>query len=251
MSPGPAAAAIAIGVERIIAAYEQLLEIRKLRTDLEEKGGGGDGLAGVEDHANEVMEEAITGAVEALVSRFSASTDQGRTNELRIELTTTLNAVANRIDRGYNIEVRAGPIKEPAEADDAEPLEVRGGEGVGGTGPNNRRAARCNAVHQPHRVADPEPQRRRTQWWRGREASAGVGTSATTSCCRIVRSPWMSSRYSTAPSAPTSTCWRERECQLYSAGLLSRICQGNSNPRPQTRADEIHMQALESGLDLR
>ncbi|MCW3047585.1 MAG: hypothetical protein JWO74_1869 [Solirubrobacterales bacterium] len=43
--------------------------------------------------------------------------DSGRANELRKELGDSLNALANRIDRGYSVEVRAGELPE---ADDAE-----------------------------------------------------------------------------------------------------------------------------------
>jgi len=114
-----AAAFVAVAVERLVALYKQLLEIRKLRQDLADQGVPAERLDGIDDHANEHMATGIEAvADELLASREEAS--PGRDNELRIELKLSLNAIANRIDRGYNIDVRAEPEEHDDASDDEE-----------------------------------------------------------------------------------------------------------------------------------
>lgn len=120
-----AAAFVAVAVERLVALYKQLLEIRKLRQELADHGVPPERLDGIDDHANEHMATGIEAVVdELLAAREEAS--PGRDNELRIELKLSLNAIANRIDRGYNIDVRAEP-EEHAPSDGEE--EDAPGEG--------------------------------------------------------------------------------------------------------------------------
>ena len=103
----PAAAALfAVGAERVLAAYKQILEIRRLRQELSEHGVDEAGLEGVDAHANASMGSAIESATDDLIARSSGIAEY-RQNELRLELRASLNSVANRIDRGYNIDVRA------------------------------------------------------------------------------------------------------------------------------------------------
>lgn len=110
-----AAAFVAVAVERLVALYKQLLEIRKLRQELADQGVPPERLDGIDDHANEHMATGIESVVDELLgSRDEASL--GRDNELRIELKLSLNAIANRIDRGYNIDVRAEP-EEPTHSE--------------------------------------------------------------------------------------------------------------------------------------
>ena len=46
-------------------------------------------------------------------ARQSDPEDNGRLNELRTDLTVRINALAERIDNGYDVEVRAGELSEP------------------------------------------------------------------------------------------------------------------------------------------
>ena len=120
-APG-VAACIAAAAERIIAAYKSLLEIRTLRSGLAKEGLAKDALEGVDAHAEKVMKNAIGPMVNELVKEYGGHVDPHRINELKTELTKSANAIANRIDRGYNIEIRAVPP--PAEdAGDGEASE--------------------------------------------------------------------------------------------------------------------------------
>jgi len=114
------AACIAIAIERIVALYKQLLEIRKLKNELTKQGLDNKQLVGVDEHANSLMDEGIEKLITELLTEFFKDRDKARKNELTIGLRFALKRIANRIDRGFNIEVRAEPIKEDVPADDAQ-----------------------------------------------------------------------------------------------------------------------------------
>jgi hypothetical protein len=88
-------------------------------------------LASVDEHANQAVAERNEALAEELVDGLPVadSIDEGRKNELVIEIRMSLNAIANRIDRGYDIDVRAPkPPEEPAsgegDADTPSPDEL-------------------------------------------------------------------------------------------------------------------------------
>jgi len=120
-----AAAFLAVAVERLIGAYKNLLEIRKLRHEMNEQGVPTDRLAGIDEHANSVMSDRIEEITAELVMEASSRVDAGRQNELRVELRLALNGIANRIDVGYNIDVRAGSAAAESDTgpDDTEALQ--------------------------------------------------------------------------------------------------------------------------------
>lgn len=104
-------ACIAHAVERIVSLYKSVLEIRKLRSELANQNVPSDKLAGVEDHANTMMTDGIELLVEELFKKYAKKRlDSGRKNELKIALRFGLNQIANKLDKGYNIEVRVEPI---------------------------------------------------------------------------------------------------------------------------------------------
>lgn len=113
-----AAAFVALAVERVIAGYKNLLEIRRLRHELRDQGISDDQLQGVDDHANNHMSRVIEEAVEVTIAESARAVDGHRQNELRTELKFSLSAIANRIDGGYNIDVRAGAT-DPEDEDDS------------------------------------------------------------------------------------------------------------------------------------
>jgi hypothetical protein len=50
-----------------------------------------------------------------IIEQFHPGKDGHRKNELTNAIRISLNKVANRIDRGYNIEIRVQPLKETAQ----------------------------------------------------------------------------------------------------------------------------------------
>ncbi|MBK7595725.1 MAG: hypothetical protein IPJ11_10895 [Gemmatimonadetes bacterium] len=114
-------ACIAVAIERVVALYKQLLEIRKLRSELEGQGVPASALLQVDEHANMHMQHGLDPVVEELIDRYWRGNEQHRRNELRTELRNALHAIANRIDAGYNLEVRTTPpTPEEGEASDAQ-----------------------------------------------------------------------------------------------------------------------------------
>lgn len=107
-------ATIAVAVERITAFYKNLLEIPKLSSELKGQGVGDKQRAGIEEYANGVMENGIEGLRNDLFKTYYKQKDPGRENELRTAIGFALRKIANRIDRGVNIEIRALPPVAPA-----------------------------------------------------------------------------------------------------------------------------------------
>lgn len=116
MTP-PIAACVAHAVERVVSLYKQMLEIKKLRGELDKQQLPETILKDIETHVNQIMEAGIEKAAAEIVARTHKKLDSGRRNELELELKIAMNKIANRIDRGFNIEIRVGPH---AEEDDVE-----------------------------------------------------------------------------------------------------------------------------------
>jgi hypothetical protein len=111
-------ACIATCIERIVALYKQLLEIRKTQAELAKLGVEKKNLKGLEDHANGVMEKGIEKLVTEVIAEYLPKSDGARNHELSIELKFALKKIANRVDRGFNIEVR---MEEPdVDSEDAD-----------------------------------------------------------------------------------------------------------------------------------
>jgi len=107
-------------IESLLTSYQKILEIREAHGRLKERGVPDDATRGVLDHANERMSIDIKALTEELVQVFgNRLSDAGRANEIRLEITHSLNAVANRIDEGYSIEIRAGELPQTEEEDGA------------------------------------------------------------------------------------------------------------------------------------
>ncbi len=110
------AAVVATAVERLLASYERILNIRNLHRKLAEEDVPDDALEGVAKHVSEGMEDRIREIAEEVVNEAKLN-DPGRSNELTTEITLSLKGLAKRIDRGYDIEVRAGEIPESSDDD--------------------------------------------------------------------------------------------------------------------------------------
>jgi hypothetical protein len=92
-------------VEKIIENYKKILEIKKLRNELKAAGVPEKETKGIEQHANSSMEKEILKLATEIIKN-SPLTDELRKNELNNGVTIALNKIANRIDCGFNIEIR-------------------------------------------------------------------------------------------------------------------------------------------------
>ena len=107
---------LARGVERVVDLYKRLLRLRKSLADLQDQGVPKESAEGIHEYANQHMDKGIEElSVEIVNTFYKKEGDDGRKNELKIKVRLSLNAIANRIDKGYNIEVRCAPL---ADGDD-------------------------------------------------------------------------------------------------------------------------------------
>lgn len=120
----PYAACLAVSIERVVALYKQLLEIRKLRQEIRKQGVPDEETTGIENYANQLMEKGIEKIAVEVVNEFHKKDDKGRKNELTNAVRISLNKIANRIDCGFNIEVRVEPIAKK-EGDEQENTELQ------------------------------------------------------------------------------------------------------------------------------
>ena len=118
------AACIAIAIERIVALYKSLLEIKKLKGELESQGVPKKDMSGIKDHANTLMENGIKILVDDLIDKFHKNSDKGRKNELKIEAKYALNKLAKRIDQGFGLDVRIEPTIENEESENSPSEEI-------------------------------------------------------------------------------------------------------------------------------
>jgi len=110
------AAGIAVAVERIVKVYKDILEIRKLHGDLKARGVPKNQLKGVQEYADSRMKDEIDKLTKELLKKYYKTKDEGRQNELTTALRFSLSKIANRIDKGYSVEIRAKSLSEEEEA---------------------------------------------------------------------------------------------------------------------------------------
>ena len=108
--------AIVVGVAKsigwLIDNYKKLLEIKKLKSELNKQGLSDANLQGIVDYSNSFMEKSIENIVKKLSKEYNANGDVARKNELLNGVRISLNKIANRIDNGFNFEIRIEPIVE-------------------------------------------------------------------------------------------------------------------------------------------
>lgn len=111
----PVAACIAHAAEKIIDIYKKIVEIRIHKAELKMLGLKEKEMQGITDHSNEIMKEGIKTLTVEIVNKYYVGNDDNRKNELANSVKISLNKIANRIDQGFNIEVRAEPEEETDE----------------------------------------------------------------------------------------------------------------------------------------
>ena len=93
----------------LVELYKKVLDLKQSRNDYLKKGVPETIVKQVEDHANAQMKENIHDlAIKVVTGYYQGET--GRKNELIVSVEKSLGGFADRIDRGYNIEIRVEPI---------------------------------------------------------------------------------------------------------------------------------------------
>lgn len=106
----PFAACVAVCVERVVTLYKQLVEIRKLHEEMRKQGVPEKAMSEIENYANNLMLNGIEKIAIDVVNEYHKKDDMERKNELTNAVRIALNKIANRIDNGFNIEVRVAPL---------------------------------------------------------------------------------------------------------------------------------------------
>lgn len=94
-----------------MGAYKTILHIRKLHGELSQLVGSNP-LKEVEKQAESIMVKEITATANQAIKAYPIK-DDGRKHELRTALDTVLRKLADRIDRGFNVEIRIAPLPSP------------------------------------------------------------------------------------------------------------------------------------------
>lgn len=137
--PG-AALLLSKAIDGVLAVYERVLTIRKLRQDLTDAGLKSETVAAIETDATEIVDREIPNIVREVMEGAAAlPSDDGRRNEIDVAITKSVRGIAKRVDHGFRMTVRAGPPPEPDEADKD--------DGEGGDGDGNA-AAKLAAIRE-------------------------------------------------------------------------------------------------------
>lgn len=105
-------ACVAVAVERIVALYKQMLEIKKLKAELLKQEVPDEQLKGINDYAESAVSPKLEEIAIELLEKYGSHIEENRKNEVSTELRHSLNKLANRIDRGFNIELRVTHVSD-------------------------------------------------------------------------------------------------------------------------------------------
>lgn len=128
-SPATVAAAVMLAVERLVALYKQILEIRNLRKGLEDKKFPPGTVKLVKDHEAQLITDELDAIRDEIITENYKSGDLARKNELKNALTSALKYLADRIDRGVDFEARP-PTTPPGTQSDQEEGPAGGPSGT-------------------------------------------------------------------------------------------------------------------------
>jgi hypothetical protein len=113
------AAALAYSLNLLVDAYKKVVEIRNSHAALKESDAPEEVLKPIEEYANRAVEQKLEGFAVEIEQRYCHIDDAHRRNEVKAALRISLAKLANRIDRGYHVEVRISqnpPAKESPES---------------------------------------------------------------------------------------------------------------------------------------
>lgn len=114
------AAGVAKTISWLIDNYKKLLEIKKLHQEIKKQGVPEKDLKGIAEYSNTHMNTSIEKIIESVSNEYTKVKDITRKNELLNGIRIALYKIANRIDRGYNIEVRINTKYNPENKEDTE-----------------------------------------------------------------------------------------------------------------------------------
>jgi hypothetical protein len=103
------AAAIALALERAVALYERILNIRKAHQELANSKLPQKVLDSVLDHVEKTIKDGLEEHAKSVEREFFKKLDVNRRPEMAQELRRALWDLARRVDQGYEFDVRGKP----------------------------------------------------------------------------------------------------------------------------------------------
>lgn len=124
------AACLAFAVERIIALYKKIIEIRSAKEKLKELGVSIGEQREIEKQEKDILNKGIESIASDIVKTFAKKQiDAGRVNELKVAMKGHVTYIVKCIGGGMVIEINPPEISEPIEAKetdtDAEKIEAK------------------------------------------------------------------------------------------------------------------------------
>lgn len=108
--------------ERILNHYKLILDIKVLRNQLSEKGVPSKETSSIDKYANGLMQSEIKKLAKEVIDAHYQG-EKTRKNEIENGLTIAFNKLANRIDSGFNIEIRVEPLPKAKDEQKSEDYE--------------------------------------------------------------------------------------------------------------------------------
>lgn len=105
-------ACIALAVERIISLYKQSLEIKKIKLELEKHKIADEISALLDKHIHSIVATEAQKIAAEVMEKHAVRIEANRKNELLIELRHSIENLAEKIDKGFQIEVSVGELGE-------------------------------------------------------------------------------------------------------------------------------------------
>ncbi len=122
------AAAIAVGIERVAALYERILNIIKLHREMKKLELPTKLLDPLKQYIDTQVGDGIEQIAKQFEREYMVKVEASRKQELKIELRRALREIAQRLDRGYGFDVRGEGTE------DAGPADGEGEAAAKGTG---------------------------------------------------------------------------------------------------------------------
>lgn len=124
------AAAVATAIERIVALYKKVLEIRLLQKQLEDHAVPKEKVIDpLIKHEKEMVAQELDALAIEIIKEYKGK-DVGRKNELKTSLSLALRYLADRIDKGVDFEVRAADAAPEEKAVESQESEAKANEGA-------------------------------------------------------------------------------------------------------------------------
>ena len=107
-------------IEKIVALYEENLEIKKLKQGLEEKSIPEEAIIIVDGYVKNHIEKGLEDIASTLIEEHGKGMDDSRKNELKTALIKSLGYIADKLNRGSSFEISYGVPEEPKGLDVSE-----------------------------------------------------------------------------------------------------------------------------------